>query len=92
MPGLRSIFTRGQLRRKPRTFRGQQMTYTLHRLKDSGMLVISSDAVSIVIHKLTDLYEMGFTYVPGSRGKWVRKRSTIQIVSRDTLAIIFPML
>jgi hypothetical protein len=56
------------------------------------MLVISSDAVSIVIHKLTDLYEMGFTYVPGSRGKWVRKRSTIQIVSRDTLAIIFPML
>lgn len=48
------------------------MNVTLRRLRGSGLLIAARGSVGIVIHRLSDMTEMGYRYVPGTRGEWVR--------------------
>ena len=47
-------------------------TVTLRRRR--GFLEATDGrGVGIVVHSLADMAEMGYRYVPGSRGVWVRQ-------------------
>ena len=48
------------------------MTVTLRRLRGSGLMIAARGPVGIVVHRLQDMADMGYRYLPGSRGEWVR--------------------
>ena len=56
------------------------MTVTLRRLRGSGLMIAARGPVGIVVHRLQDMADMGYRYLPGSRGEWVRGMSARRIV------------
>lgn len=49
------------------------LTVTLRRMKNSRLMLASKGNLSIVVHRLPEMHEMGFVPVLGTRGVWVRK-------------------